>query len=74
MTGGEYYSFNGEKSIETALTTIANHVPNRYVLSFQPHDPHPGIHALELKLPEYPGLEVTARSSYWADAETAPQH
>jgi hypothetical protein len=73
MTGGEYYGFNGEKSLETALTTIANHVPNRYLLSFQPHDPHPGIHALELKLPEYPGVEVTARSSYWADVETAGQ-
>jgi hypothetical protein len=72
MTGGEYYSFNSEKSLETAFTTIANHVPNRYVLSFQPHDPHPGIHALELRLPEYPGLEVTARASYWADTEAAP--
>jgi hypothetical protein len=74
MTGGEYYSFNSEKSLETALTTIANHVPNRYVLSFQPHEPHPGIHALELKLPEYPELAVTARSSYWADTVTMPQH
>ena len=74
MTGGEYFGFNGEKSLETALTTIANHVPNRYVLSFQPHDPHPGIHALALRLPEYPGLEVTSRSSYWADMETTAQH
>jgi hypothetical protein len=74
MTGGEYYSFNSEKSLEAAFTTIANHVPNRYVLSFQPHDPHPGIHALELRLPDYPGLEVTARSSYWADAEPAAHH
>ena len=63
MTGGEYFGFNGERSLETALVTIANHLPNRYILSFQPHDPHPGIHALELRLPEYPALEITARSS-----------
>jgi von Willebrand factor type A domain len=68
MTGGEYFGFNGEKSLESALVAIANHLPNRYILSFQPHDTHPGIHALELRLPEYPKLEITARSSYWADA------
>jgi von Willebrand factor type A domain len=73
MTGGEYFGFNGEKSLEGALVTIANHLPNRYILSFQPHDPHPGIHALALRLPEYPQLEITARSSYWADVETV-QH
>ena len=69
MTGGEYFGFSGEKSLEGALVTIANHLPNRYILSFQPHDSHPGIHALELRLPDYPKLEITARSSYWADVE-----
>ncbi len=71
LTGGEYFSFHDERDLEKALSTIANHLPNRYVLSFQPHDPHPGIHALDLRLPEYPALNVTARSSYWADPESA---
>jgi hypothetical protein len=30
--------------------------------------PHPGLHELTLKLPDYEGLELTARTSYWADS------
>jgi hypothetical protein len=69
LTGGEYFGFKDDKSLEGALATITNHLPNRYVLSFQPHNPHAGIHALVLKLPDYPQLEVTARSSYWVNVE-----
>jgi VWFA-related protein len=66
LTGGEYYKLTDAKSLERSLATMANHLPNRYVLSFQPQSPHPGIHALALHLPAYDGLEVTARTSYWA--------
>ena len=52
-----------------SLITISNHVPNRYVLSFQPQAPHPGFHAVELKLKDHPGLQLTARSGYWADSD-----
>jgi hypothetical protein len=49
-------------------------VPNRYVLSFHPESPHPGMHTLKLKLANYPNLEITARRNYWAeDAATATQ-
>jgi hypothetical protein len=41
-------------------------LPNRYILSFQPKNPHPGIHALTLQLPDHTDLEVTARTTYWA--------
>jgi VWFA-related protein len=68
MTGGEYFAFNDAGSLERGLATLANHLPNRYFLSFQPHDPHPGMHAIELKLPAFPKLQVTARASYWADS------
>lgn len=67
LTGGEFFKFNNIKSLEKDLQTISNHVPNRYVLSFHPQNPQPGIHALELTLKDYPDLRVTARSSYWAD-------
>ena len=53
--------------------TISNHVPNRYVLSFQPVAPHPGLHAIELRLREHPELVVTARRSYWADSDAESQ-
>jgi VWFA-related protein len=72
LTGGEYFKLTNAKSLERDLHTISNHLPNRYVLSFQPLSPHPGLHAIDLTLPNYKGLEVTARSSYWADDATTP--
>jgi len=71
LTGGEYFKFSNIKSLEKDLNTISNHIPNRYVLSFHPQAPQPGIHALQLTLKDYPDLKVTARSSYWIDDETA---
>ncbi|HEX9198321.1 MAG TPA: VWA domain-containing protein [Acidobacteriaceae bacterium] len=75
LTGGEYFKLTNAKSLERDLATISNHIPNRYVLSFQPQTPHPGLHVISLKLPNYANLAVTARSSYWADttAQPAPQ-
>ena len=70
LTGGEYFKLGDERSLEQELTAIGNHLPNRYILSFHPQAPHPGLHVLKVKLPDYERLEVTARTSYWA--ETAP--
>ncbi|MDP9049314.1 MAG: VWA domain-containing protein [Acidobacteriota bacterium] len=67
LTGGEYFKLTNAKSLDRDLGTISNHIHNRYVLSFQPPSPHPGLHALDLRLPNYSGLILTARSSYWAD-------
>jgi VWFA-related protein len=67
LTGGEYYKFKDAKSLDRDLLTISNHVPNRYVLSFRPQNPHPGAHAVDLKLKSYPQLTVEARSSYWVE-------
>jgi len=67
LTGGEYFKFENNRSLVSGMVAISNHVPNRYVLSFQPQTPHAGYHAVELKLQGHPGLHVTARSGYWAD-------
>jgi VWFA-related protein len=73
LTGGEYFKLTDAKNLERDLATISNHIPNRYVLSFQPQSPHPGLHAISLQLKNYPDLRVTARSSYWADTDaTSP--
>ena len=69
LTGGEYFKLGSEKNLERDLHTISNHIPNRYVLSFQPQSPHPGLHAIALRVPGY-SVEVTARSTYWADTPT----
>ncbi len=73
LTGGEYFRFSSTRDLESSLFTISNHVPNRYVLSFQPRSPHPGPHAIELRLREHPNLVLTARRSYWADSETSTE-
>jgi VWFA-related protein len=69
LTGGEYYNFKDAKGLEKSLHTLSNHVPNRYMLSFTPQAPHPGLHALTLSLKDYTGLKVDARTSYWAEGE-----
>jgi VWFA-related protein len=67
LTGGEYYQFENTSSLVRDLLTISNHVPNRYMLSFHPLSPHPGFHAIDVRVKDYPGLRITARTSYWAD-------
>ena len=67
LTGGEYFKLTSERGLERSIQTIGNHLPNRYVLSFHPQSPHPGLHAIGLKLRDYTNLTVNARSSYWAD-------
>ena len=68
LTGGEYFKLGSERNLEQDLMAIGNHLPNRYILSFHPLAPHSGLHVLRLKLPDYEGLQVTARTSYWAEA------
>ena len=67
LTGGEYYSFSNQKNLEKGLQELANHIPNRYMLSFNPKDPHPGFHAVVLQLKDRPSLKVAARTSYWVE-------
>jgi VWFA-related protein len=72
LTGGEYFQFKNAKTLERDLETISNHVPNRYMLTFHPQSPHVGLHAVDLRLNQYPHLDVAARSSYWVE-QTPPQ-
>ena len=72
LTGGEYFKLGKQKNFERDLQTISNHIPNRYILSFQPQAPHPGPHLLTLSVPNATSLDVTARSSYWADSTVSP--
>lgn len=71
LTGGEYFAFKDARSLARGLVAVSNDVPNRYVLSFAPTAPHPGLHQLELRLKDRPGLELKARSAYWVDEGAA---
>lgn len=65
MTGGEYELFKSGKTFETRLNDFDNHLYNRYLLSFQPSDPHPGLHEVRVRLRHPAHNTVLARNSYW---------
>ncbi len=67
LSGGEYFSFKDPKSLHRDLFTISNDVPNRYVLTFHPQSPHPGLHALTVELKQHPDFRLDARTEYWVD-------
>ena len=66
LTGGEYETFSTRKGFETDMTSFANHLHSRYLLSFQPKQPHPGLHQIRVRLRNpAPNETVLFRSSYW---------
>ena len=67
LTGGEYFTLGNQKQFERDLLAISNHIPNRYVLSFQPGSPRVGYHTLKLSAPNYQHLDVSGRTGYWAE-------
>ncbi len=69
LTGGESFKFKNVKTLDRDLFTIANHIPNRYVLTFQPTSPTPGFHYISLKLRDGSHLSVEARNGYWVNAD-----
>ena len=66
LTGGEYESFATRNGFEEALIRFANNLHARYTLSFEPKDPHPGLHHIRVRLRDPAKNEtVLYRSSYW---------
>jgi VWFA-related protein len=67
MSGGEYELFASRKSFETKMNSFSNHVHNRYLLSFEPKSPYPGLHQIRVRLKDPARSEtVLFRSNYWA--------
>ncbi len=67
MSGGEYTTFTGDKGFEKRVMEAAKRSRNRYLISFSPSNPTPGLHTIKVKLTEDYGAKVTARTSYWLD-------
>ena len=66
LTGGEYEIFRGRQGFETDLVAFTNHLHSRYRLSFEPKDPHPGFHQIQVSLRRREsGESVLYRRSYW---------
>lgn len=73
MTGGEYEPFGREKAFENRIAEAARHAHNRYLLSFYPSSPEPGLHTLQVRLSQDYAARVVARANYWAVNDAAEQ-
>jgi len=68
MTGGEYELFATRKKFEVRMNDFTNHLHSRYLLSFAPRSPQPGLHQVRVRLRDPGDATVLARTTYWAEA------
>jgi VWFA-related protein len=67
LSGGENLQFMDKNDLERQLSLLANHIPNRYTLSFRPSSSEPGLHRLQVQVLHQPAATtVAARTGYWA--------
>jgi VWFA-related protein len=69
MSGGEYTTFTGDKRFEERVVDAAKHVRNRYLITFSPSDPTPGLHSIRVKTTQDYGARIVARADYWMQQE-----
>ena len=69
MSGGEYTTFTGDKRFEQRVVDAAKHARNRYLLTFSPSSPTPGLHMLKVRLAQDYGAHIVARANYWVAEE-----
>ena len=67
MSGGEYTTFTSDKKFEARVVDEAKHARNRYLLTFSPSNPAPGLHTLKVRLAQDYGARVVARANYWIE-------
>jgi len=66
ITGGEYQLFLSRNGFEDHLIDFANHLHNRYELSFEPKNPHPGLHQIRVRLRDAKSDDTLIyRTTYW---------
>ena len=66
MSGGEYTTFTGDRKFEQRIVDAARHARNRYLITFHPSDPTPGLHTIKVRTTEDYGARIVARANYWA--------
>jgi VWFA-related protein len=64
-SGGEYTTFTGDKGFEQRVVDAAKHVRNRYLITFSPSDPAPGLHTIRVRTTQNYGARIVARANYW---------
>ena len=68
MSGGEYTTFAGDKKFEARVVDAAKHARNRYLITFSPSNPTPGLHTIRVRTAQDYVARVVARANYWAAA------
>ena len=69
MSGGEYTTFTGDKGFEQRVVDAAKHARNRYLITFSPSDPTPGLHTIRVRTAVDYGARIVARANYWLAPE-----
>jgi VWFA-related protein len=68
-SGGEYETFTGDKRFEQRIVDAARHTRNRYLITFSPSNPTPGLHTLKVRTAANYGARIVARANYWVGQE-----
>ncbi len=69
MSGGEYTTFTNDKRFEQRVVDSARHTRNRYLITFSPSNPTPGLHTLRVRTAQDYGARIVARANYWMEQE-----
>ncbi|MGD0800266.1 MAG: VWA domain-containing protein [Terracidiphilus sp.] len=69
MSGGEYNTFTGDKGFEKRVVESAKRARNRYLITFSPSNPTPGLHSIRVRLAQVYGARIVARANYWMEQE-----
>jgi len=69
MSGGEYMTFVGDHRFEERIMEAAKEVRNRYLITFSPTDPSPGLHTIRVRTVDDYGAKIVARANYWRGAD-----
>jgi VWFA-related protein len=67
MSGGEYTTFTNDKKFEKRVVEAASHTRNRYLITFSPSNPKPGLHTIKVRTAQDYGASIVARANYWLD-------
>jgi len=66
FTGGEGYSFHGQRALDKALQSLTEDLHSQYVLSYSPNNLNQGgFHEIRVAVKRQGGLVVRTRPGYW---------
>ncbi len=73
LSGGDYYDFHNRNGFDDSIGKLTNRVHNYYLLSFPlPRNAEPGLHTIEVSVPQYGNADIRARRAYYAGDAPPP--